>query len=259
MPRKPLVAGNWKMNKTTAQAVTLAQDISNLYDDRLDGVDVVLCPPFTDLKQVSTVLAYDKSRMTLGAQNVCWERSGAYTGEVSPEMLHEIGCLWCIVGHSERRAYFGETDGLTAVKALALLNEGLTPIICVGESLELREQGDQAAEDFVASQVLNSCSGIPGAELSRIVIAYEPIWAIGTGRTATPEQAEASCAAIRAALARNSGPEVAEAIRILYGGSVKPENAALFAPMPDIDGALVGGASLNARDFIDLAKGFIPR
>ncbi|MDR1422635.1 MAG: triose-phosphate isomerase [Coriobacteriales bacterium] len=255
--RTPLIVGNWKMNKTTGQAVVLAQDIANLHYRDYKTVETVLCPPFVDLKSVNGVLEYDRSALRLGAQDVFWEISGAYTGAISPEMLREVGCSYCIVGHSERRAYFGETDADVNRKVHALLRAGIVPIICVGEGLELRDAGDRQAESFILEQVEAALEGLNDRDVSTIVIAYEPIWAIGTGRTATPEQAQAVSVAIRACLGERCGWENARKLRILYGGSLKPENVALFVPMPDIDGGLIGGASLDARAFIDLMKAWL--
>ncbi|MCL1847950.1 MAG: triose-phosphate isomerase [Coriobacteriia bacterium] len=254
--RTPLIAGNWKMNKTTAEAAVLSQDISNrFYKDFTP--DVALCPPFIDLKTVRNVLAFDKSPIKLGAQDVFWEDSGAYTGATSPVMLREEGVSYCIVGHSERREYFAETDEMVSRKAKALLAHGITPIICVGEGLKKRDEGAQAAIDFVVAQVQAALQLLAPEDIKRIVIAYEPIWAIGTGRTATPESAQEMCASIRTCLADNAGAEAAQAIRILYGGSMKAENAAFFAPMPDVDGGLIGGAALDAANFIDIVKAFL--
>jgi triosephosphate isomerase len=259
MTRKPLVAGNWKMNQTTVEAALLSQDIINCYAKEYKKVDVVLCPPFVDLKTVRTVLEFDRVPIMLGAQDVFWEDGGAYTGAISPVMLKEVSCKYCIVGHSERREYFAETDLTVARKAGALLAHGITPIICVGEGLEKREQGAREAIAFVTGQVEAAFgAGLVGRlGIEKIVVAYEPIWAIGTGRTATPEAAQEMCAAIRASLAGLLGDEVARGIRILYGGSMKAENAALFAPEPDIDGGLIGGAALNARAFIGIVKAFL--
>jgi triosephosphate isomerase len=257
MTRTPLVAGNWKMHKTTVEAALLSQDIANLVFPDYDSIDVVLCPPFTDLKTVRTVLEFDRAPITLGAQDVFWEGAGAFTGAISPVMLEEVGCAWCIVGHSERREHFAETDLVVSKKAQALLAHGITPLICVGEGLEKREEGAHAALAFVAAQVAGALQLIDPVDIGRIVVAYEPIWAIGTGRTATPETAQEMCAGIRAYLADLAGVEVAEQVRVLYGGSMKPENAALFAPAPDIDGGLIGGASLDARSFVDIVKAFL--
>jgi triosephosphate isomerase len=257
MQRKPLVAGNWKMNKATGEAVRLAQDISDRYYKDYDQVDTVLCPPFISLKSVRSVLEFDRSRIRLGAQDVFWEPDGAYTGAISTGMLREVGCGYCIVGHSERRQFFAETDGMVNRKARALLDADITPIVCVGEGLEVREAGAKAAADFVTAQVVAALQQFGPEDIGRTVIAYEPIWAIGTGRTATPESAQEICAAIREQLAALSDHRAASAVRVLYGGSMKPENAALFAPLPDVDGGLIGGAALQAADFIEIVKAFV--
>jgi triosephosphate isomerase len=243
--RKPIVAGNWKMHKTVAEARKLALDVKNLTLNVAGDIDVVLCPPFGALAAVAEVL--QGSDVKLGAQNCHWEDKGAFTGEVSPVMLKDIGCAFAIVGHSERRTHFGETDEWVAKKARALLNHGLSPIICVGENLEEREAG--TTKDVVRGQVLGSLRGISGEEMLRTVIAYEPIWAIGTGKTATPEQAQEVHAFARGILIDLHGLEVALRVRIQYGGSVKPDNTAALMAQADIDGALVGGASLDGASF----------
>ena len=253
MARKPLIAGNWKMNETYGESVVLAQEISNgFYDDWADKVDVVVCPPYIDLKPVKTVFEFDKRKVALGSQNVYWEPSGAFTGEISVPMLAEVGCAWCIVGHSERRTLFGETNEDVNKKAKALLAGGLAPIVCVGESLAVRDEGTYL--DYINAQVVAAFAGIDGAEAARCVVAYEPIWAIGTGRTATPEQAQEVCAAIRATLAELYGVETADAMRVLYGGSMNEGNADLLLAQPDIDGGLIGGAALKAASFIAIVK-----
>ncbi len=252
MARKPLMAGNWKMNKTIPEAVVLAQDISNQYDGRWDAIDVVVCPPFVDLKPAKTVFEFDRVPVELGAQNVYWEDKGAFTGEVSVPMLKEIGCHWCIIGHSERRGYFGETNEDVNKKAKALIAGGLHPIICVGESLALRDAGETL--DFVCAQVRAAFAGIDATQAANCVVAYEPIWAIGTGRTATPEQAQEVCAAIRATLVELFGAAVADEMRVLYGGSMNPGNVDLLIQQPDIDGGLIGGAALEAASFVQLIK-----
>ena len=254
--RTPLVAGNWKMNKATVAAAILAQDISNRYERDYKTVDVALCPPFIDLKTVQTVLKFDRSPIKLGAQDVYWEDDGAFTGAISPRMLREEGVSYCIVGHSERREFFAETDLMVSKKAKALLVQGITPIVCVGEGLTRREEGAQEAIAFVLGQLKESLQLLHPGEIKQIVIAYEPIWAIGTGRTATPEAAQEMCLAIRSFLAEAAGPEAAEVVRVLYGGSMKAENVKMFVPMPDIDGGLIGGAALNAQNFIDIVKAF---
>lgn len=251
MARKPMMAGNWKMNKTIGEAVVLAQDISNQYEETwADNCDVVVCPPFIDLKPAKTVFEFDRVEIGVGAQNVHWEESGAYTGEISVPMLKEIGCKWCIVGHSERRGMFGETNEDVNRKIKALLAANINPIVCVGESLAIRDEGTTL--DFVCAQVKAAFAGIEPSEAKDCVIAYEPIWAIGTGRTATPEQAEEVCAAIRATIAELFGADVADAMRVLYGGSMNPGNVNLLVAQPDIDGGLIGGAALKAESFVQL-------
>lgn len=248
--RKPIVAGNWKMNKTVVEALKLTEGIKAELSD-VQGVDVVLCPPFTALYAVRQ--AIQGTAIDLGAQNAHWERSGAYTGEVSVEMLREVGCHYVILGHSERRQYFKETDDMINRKAKAVLAAGLFPIVCVGETLEEREAG--RTEQVVTTQVRGSLAGLSGNDLLRTVIAYEPVWAIGTGRTATPEQAQEVHALIRKLLAELADVHIAQSVRIQYGGSVKPSNAKELFSQPDIDGGLIGGASLEARSFIDIVRG----
>lgn len=247
--RKPIVAGNWKMNKTVQEAVDLASDIKR----DLGGckhVDVVLCPPFTALKAVSEVIT--GSHVDLGAQNMHWEKSGAYTGEISAEMVRELYCHYVILGHSERRALFGETDEVVNRKTRAALESNLTPIVCVGETLAEREAGQ--TNDVVASQVRGSLKGISPSQLVDCVLAYEPVWAIGTGKTASPEQAQDVHAFIRGVLNEIADEDTAQTVRIQYGGSVKPANARELFSLPDIDGGLIGGAALEARSFIDIVK-----
>ena len=251
--RKPLIAGNWKMNNTISEAVVLAQEISNRYEKAwAASVDAAVIPPYVDIKPVKAVFEFDRVPIAVGAQNAFWEPSGAYTGEISVGMLKEIGCGYCIVGHSERREYFGETNEVVNRKVKALIPSGITPIVCVGESLAVRDEG--SALEFVDAQVRAAFAGIDAGDAAKCVVAYEPIWAIGTGRTATPEQAQEVCAAIRATLAELYGDEVAGRMRILYGGSMKPANVEGLICQPDIDGGLIGGASLKANDFIDLVK-----
>ncbi len=253
MTRKHLIAGNWKMNETIPEAVVLAQEISNLMErDWLEMVDVAVCPPFVDLKPVKTVFEFDRVDIALGAQNVYWEPKGAFTGEISIPMIKEIGCAYCIIGHSERRNLFGETNEGVNLKARALIEAGIAPIICVGESLSVRDEGVYL--DFVPSQVRAAYAGIDAEDAVRTVVAYEPVWAIGTGRTATPEQAEEVCAAIRATLAELFGAEAADRVRVLYGGSMNEGNAALLLAEADIDGGLIGGAALKAGSFTEIVK-----
>ncbi|MFH1312770.1 MAG: triose-phosphate isomerase [Candidatus Eisenbacteria bacterium] len=243
--RKPIIAGNWKMHKTVAEARKLALDVKNSTLNIAREIDTVLCPPFGALAAVGEVLK--GSDVKLGAQNCHWEDKGAFTGEMSTVMLKDIGCDYVIVGHSERRTHFGETDDWVAKKAKALHDHGLLPIICIGENLEEREAG--TTKDVVRGQLLGSLRGISGEEMLRTVVAYEPIWAIGTGKTATPEQAQEVHAFVRNILIDLHGLEVALRIRIQYGGSVKPDNTVALMAQADIDGALVGGASLDAAIF----------
>jgi triosephosphate isomerase len=247
--RKIIVAGNWKMNKTVADAIDLASAIKR----ELGGckeVDVVLCPPFTALKAVSDVIT--GTHIDLGAQNMHEEKSGAYTGEVSAEMLREVYCHYVILGHSERRTYFKETDDLVNRKAKVALEANLTPIVCVGETLAEREAGSM--NDVISTQVRGSLKGLNPRELVEVVIAYEPVWAIGTGKTASSEQAQEVHAFIRGVLREMADDTVAQSVRIQYGGSVKGSNAAELFAMPDIDGGLIGGASLEARSFVEIVK-----
>lgn len=253
MARKPLMAGNWKMNNTYGEAVVLAQEISNNYNKAwVNKVDVLVCPPFIDLKPAKTVFEFDRTPVEIGAQNVYWEPKGAFTGEISIPMLKEVGCTCSIVGHSERRGYFGETNEDVNRKVKALVDNGLYAIVCVGESLAVRDAG--TTEEFVCAQVRAAFAGVDAQQAAKCVVAYEPIWAIGTGRTATPEQAQAVCAAIRATLAEMFGAAVADEMRVLYGGSMNVGNVEMLVAQPDIDGGLVGGASLKAKDFIELVK-----
>lgn len=253
MTRKYMMAGNWKMNKTIGEAVVLAQEISNQYDEVWpEKCDVVVCPPFVDLKPVKTVFEFDRVDIAVGAQNVHFEESGAYTGEISVPMLKEAGCTWCIIGHSERRGMFAETNEGVNKKAKALLAANMNPIICVGESLAIRDEGTTL--DFVCAQVRAAFAGIEAGEAKDCVIAYEPIWAIGTGRTATPEQAQEVCGAIRATIADMYGEAVADEMRVLYGGSMNPGNVAQLIAEPDIDGGLIGGAALKKESFVQLIE-----
>jgi triosephosphate isomerase len=245
--RTRLIAGNWKMNKNYTEGVTLAQELANALADGTNGVEVVVCPPAVDLKGVSGVIEFDNAKFGLGAQNCYWEAAGAYTGETSIDMIKNVGCTYCIIGHSERRDYFHETDADINKKTLALVAQGVVPILCCGESLEVREAGGQV--DFVVAQIKAALEGVELESGDQLVIAYEPIWAIGTGKTATPEDAQEVCGAIRATLVELYGTEKAESVRVLYGGSAKPGNVAGFLAKEDVDGALVGGASLVASDF----------
>ena len=253
MGRTPMIAGNWKMYKTPGEAVALVQAIDDHLGDMPEvtsAVEAVVCPPFVDLKPVATAIEFDHSNVKLSAQNVHWEKDGAYTGEVSVAMLVDVGCDYCIVGHSERREMFGETDETVNKKVKALIAGGITPIVCCGESLEIRDAGD--TESFVRGQIRGALEGLTAEEAAGIVIAYEPIWAIGTGRVPTPEAANDICRSIRATVGALFGQPLAIQTRVLYGGSAKPENIMLFMPEPDIDGALVGGASLDAASFVSM-------
>lgn len=246
--KKFLIAGNWKMNKTESEAEAFIAELKAKGLSRPDQVCV--CVPFTDLRTVKKAL--EGSGIGLGAQNCHFEESGAYTGEVSVPMLKEIGIDYCVIGHSERREYFNETDLSVNKKLKALLQAGITPILCVGESLEIREQGTE--QTFVAGQVIADFEGIGIADAAKIVIAYEPIWAIGTGKTATPDQAEEMCAFIRGVLSGIYDNETGDAFLIQYGGSMKPGNAKELLEKPDINGGLIGGASLKADDFAAIAE-----
>jgi triosephosphate isomerase len=246
--RKPIVAGNWKMNKTIEQARQLVTDLLPGLE-AVSGVETVFCPPFTALYAVKSAL--EGSHIGLGAQNLHWEASGAYTGEISPAMVGEL-CKYVIIGHSERRAYFGETDETVNKKVKAAFGLGLTAIVCVGETLVENESGK--TEAVVSRQIINGLAGITLEDTSKLVIAYEPVWAIGTGKAATPEGANHVVGKmIRPALAKGFGEKAASEIRVQYGGSVTGANAAEFFGQPEIDGALVGGASLKP-DFINIVK-----
>jgi triosephosphate isomerase len=246
--RTPLIAANWKMNKTVAET----REFCSRFVDELGAardVDVVVCPPATALS--AAIEACSGSPVNVAAQNMHFEASGAYTGEISAAMLTELGAWGAILGHSERREYFAETDGALARKVSVALESGLVPILCVGESEDQRDAGD--TEDVLARQIAADLAELPQGRLADVVVAYEPIWAIGTGRTATNEQAQEAIAFIRERL-REVDPEGAQAVRILYGGSMKPGNAAELIAQPDIDGGLVGGASLDPDDFVAICK-----
>lgn len=243
--RRYLVAGNWKMHKTVDEAVELAAALKPLVAASSADVDVVLCPPATHLTALAAAL--EGSQIGLGAQNAHWEAEGAFTGEISPRMILTSGCTYVILGHSERRQLFGETDEMVKRKLKAALAVGLRPIVCVGETLEEREAG--RVEAVVLGQVEAALAGLGAEETGQLALAYEPVWAIGTGRTATPDQAEEVHRMIRGALERLCGAAVAAKIRIQYGGSVKPDNAAELFSQDNIDGGLIGGASLDAASF----------
>ncbi|MBI4309749.1 MAG: triose-phosphate isomerase [Candidatus Omnitrophica bacterium] len=247
--RKPIIAGNWKMNKTSLEAIAIAEELKRDLVD-VGGVDIVVCPPFTALQSVSEALT--DMNIAVGAQNVHWVDNGAFTGEISASMLKDFGARYVIVGHSERRQYFGETNETVNKRLRAALAHGLTPIVCVGENLAEREAGKTF--DVIKNHCEGSLAGLSGDEAGRIVIAYEPVWAIGTGRTATPQQAQEAHAFIRQLLEKLFSADVAGDVRIQYGGSVTPENIASLIAQPDIDGALVGGASLKAQPFATIVK-----
>jgi triosephosphate isomerase len=247
--RRPIIAGNWKMNKTVSEAVDLVRQLKVLVADVRD-VDIVVAPTFTALHAVSREI--EGSNIELAAQDVFWEPSGAYTGEISPTMLKDVGCRYVIIGHSERRRYFGETNKLVHKKIRASLAVGLLPILCVGEALDEREAGKTF--DAVKIQIIQCLEGFSLGEMDKITIAYEPIWAIGTGKTATPQQAEEVHGFIRGQLGSISHRRISETMRIQYGGSVNPDNIADLMAQPNIDGALVGGASLLADSFSRIVK-----
>ena len=244
--RRPFIAGNWKMYKTAEQAKAFAEEFKKLY--KPSDVRVAIAAPFTQLWALKE--AFAGSGIGVAAQNMHWADEGAYTGEVSAAMLKEIGVDYCVIGHSERRQYFAETDETVNKKVLKALESGIQPILCCGESLETRDAGKQNA--FVEAQIRADFAGVSPEDAKKVTVAYEPIWAIGTGRTATPQQAQDMCAYIREVLADIYGEDISEEITIQYGGSVKPANASELMDQPDIDGALVGGASLKPADFIEI-------
>ncbi|MBT6144963.1 MAG: triose-phosphate isomerase [Gemmatimonadetes bacterium] len=248
--RRPLVAGNWKMNLSPEAGSALVTELLPLVAGSSAAVDVVVCPPYTSLAAVAAVL--QGGAVTLGAQNCHWEEEGAFTGEVAPGMLLTVGCQWVILGHSERRQFFGESDEDVRRRAVAALAAGLRPIICIGETLEERDAG--RVEDVVLGQLDRSLQGLSVEQLSSVAVAYEPVWAIGTGRTATPAQAQEVHGLIRDRLRRSFGDTAADGVRIQYGGSMKPDNAAELMAQTDIDGGLIGGASLKAADFSAIAN-----
>jgi len=251
--RRPIMAGNWKMNLNHLEAIALVQKLAfSLTEQQLTDVEAVVLPPFTALRSVQTLVDGDKLLIGYGAQDVSAHASGAYTGEISGAMLAKLGCTYAVVGHSERREYHDEDDNLVNAKARAALANGLTPILCIGEGLEVREAGRHV--EHCRSQLDNGLEGFTAEQVQKIVIAYEPVWAIGTGKTATPEDAQEVCGAVRARLAEKYGQETADAVRIQYGGSVKAANIAAIMAQPDVDGALVGGASLDAEEFASICR-----
>ncbi len=253
--RTPLMAGNWKMNLDHHQATHLVQKLAwTLKDAKHDfaTVEVAVMVPFTDIRSVQTLVDADKLELGYGAQDVSAQTEGAYTGEISPVMLAKLGCRYVVVGHSERREYHGEDDALVAAKARSAFGQGIVPIVCVGEGLDIRKEGRQV--EYTLAQLGGSLSGLTAEQAAQVVVAYEPVWAIGTGEVATPADAQEVCGAIRTRLAELFSAEVADAVRVLYGGSVKSGNIAAIMAEVDVDGALVGGASLDAEEFAKIVR-----
>ncbi|WP_024805392.1 triose-phosphate isomerase [Nocardia sp. BMG51109] len=252
MARKPLIAGNWKMNLNHLEAIALVQKIAFALPGKYFAkVDVAVIPPFTDIRSVQTLVEADRLLLTYGAQDVSTHASGAYTGEVSAPMLAKLGCSFVVVGHSERRQYHNEDDATVAAKAKKVLDNGMTPIVCIGEGLGVREA--QTHVRYNLEQLRGSLKGMSAEEISKVVVAYEPVWAIGTGQVATPADAQEVCGAIRAELAELADAEIAATVRVLYGGSVNAKNVGELIGQTDIDGALVGGASLKGDEFATLS------
>ena len=250
MARVPLMAGNWKMNLNHQEAVVLVQKLAaSLADKKHDyaAVEVVVLPPYTDLRSVQTSVDGDKLPIRYGAQDVSTQDGGAYTGDISASMLAKLGCSYVVVGHSERREHHAESDEVVNVKATKTIAAGMTPIVCVGEGLEVRKEGRQV--EHTLAQVDGSLRGLSSDQVARLVVAYEPVWAIGTGEVATPDDAQEVCAAIRSRVAESWGADAGAAVRVLYGGSVKANNVAGIMTKPDVDGCLVGGASLDYEEF----------
>jgi triosephosphate isomerase (TIM) len=246
--RKPLIAGNWKMNLNHFEAIALVQKIAFALPEKyFDKVDVAVLPPFTDLRSVQTLVDGDKLRLTYGAQDLSQHDSGAYTGDISGTFLSKLGCGYVVVGHSERRTYHSEDDALVAAKAAAALRHAITPIVCIGEHLDVREAGDHIGHNV--EQLRGSLAGLSAEQIAKIVIAYEPVWAIGTGRVASASDAQEVCQAIRKELGALSSPAIADSVRVLYGGSVNAKNIGEIIAQDDVDGALVGGASLDGEQF----------
>jgi triosephosphate isomerase (TIM) len=253
MARRPIIAANWKMHKTHLEAIQAVQRLSYLLDrDDAERTEVVICPPFTALRSIQVLIESDRLPYGLGAQNLHWEAQGAFTGEISAGMLAALDCAYVIVGHSERRWVFGETDDAVSKKVRAVFGAGITPIVCVGEKIEERDSG--RTEEVVVGQVRAALSGLASSDADRVVVAYEPVWAIGTGRNANPSDAGEVTALIRSTLASLYSQSLADGIRIQYGGSVKAGNIRDFMAHPEIDGALVGGASLDPEEFALIVK-----
>ena len=251
--RRPIMAGNWKMNLNHFEAILLVQKLAaSLTEQQLADVEAVVLPPYTDLRSVQTAIDGDKVPIRYGAQDLSPHKGGAYTGDISGAMLTKLGCTYVVIGHSERREYHHEDDALVNAKVKAALANELTPILCVGEGLEIREAATHVAH--CCSQLDGALDGLKAEQVKSIVIAYEPVWAIGTGKTATPDDAQEVCGAIRARLAEKYGAETADAVRIQYGGSVKAANIAAIMAQPNVDGALIGGASLDAEEFASIVR-----
>jgi triosephosphate isomerase (TIM) len=249
--RLTLIAGNWKMNLNHLEAIGLVQKLAfSLTEQQFDAVEVAVLPPFTDIRSVQTLVDGDKMPMSYGAQDLAPQDSGAFTGDISGPMLARLGCTYVVVGHSERRQFHGEDDTVVNAKLVAAFRNGLIPILCIGEPKQVRDENGHLAH--CSAQLLGALAGLPAEDVERIVIAYEPVWAIGTGEVATPANAQEVCAAIRATLGERYSPALADRVRILYGGSVKAANAAEIIAQPDIDGALVGGASIDPDEFAKL-------
>ncbi|HJQ03283.1 MAG TPA: triose-phosphate isomerase [Jatrophihabitans sp.] len=246
--RRPMIAGNWKMNLNHLEAIALVQKLAfSLKPQHFDAVEVTVLPPFTDLRSVQTLVDGDKLRLNYGAQDLSPRPPGAFTGDIAGPMLAKLGCSYVVIGHSERREHHGETDELVNAKIRAAYANGLVPILCIGEGLDVREAGGQV--EHCVNQLTAALTGVSADDVASIVVAYEPVWAIGTGKVATPTDAQEVCAAIRDRLGQLYRPDIAAGIRVLYGGSVKSTNAGEIVAQPDVDGALVGGASLDATEF----------
>ena len=251
--RTPLMAGNWKMNMNHFEAIALVQKLAfALNDQDYEAVDVCVIPPFTDLRSIQTLIDGDGYRISYGAQDLSVHDAGAFTGEISGAMLAKLGCTYVLAGHSERRQYHAEDDDVVAAKVRAAFRHSLVPILCVGEGLEVRQAGEQVPHTL--AQVAAALDGLTAEQVASMVIAYEPVWAIGTGHVATPEDAQEVCGAIRGWVGGSCGPSAAQAVRLLYGGSVKVSNVAGIMNQPDVDGALVGGASLDPDEFVGLVR-----
>jgi triosephosphate isomerase (TIM) len=251
--RLPLMAGNWKMNLNHLEAIAVVQKLAfALSEADLAACEVAVLPPFTDIRSVQTLVDADKLALKYGAQDLSTADKGAFTGEISGAMLAKLGCSYVVVGHSERRQFHAETDEIVAAKAAAAYRHDLVPIVCVGEPLDIRQAGNHV--DYTLAQLEGSLAGLPADKARTVVVAYEPVWAIGTGEVATPDDAQEVCAAIRTKLADLYSGDLADGVRVLYGGSVKASNVASIMSKPDVDGALVGGASLDPDEFVAIAK-----